>query len=87
MQLGMLRVIIRLHDRAQRAIVETEDVAEETGVDPFTWRAFRATHPEILDKVTQMKFLHPLKSTDEMRNYFKEIVREIDEVFDNMTSY
>lgn len=81
--LGMLRAIIRLHDRAQRAIVETQD-ADDAGVDAFTWRSFRATHPEVLDMITQMKFQEPEQEEDKLRAHFQGVLHEIDDVFDNL---
>ena len=77
----MLRCIVRLYERAQRAITDT---SSEAAGDKFSWRVFAATNPKVIEDLVQMKFESPTQEDAVLREKFDAIAASIDDTFDSM---
>lgn len=83
--LGMLRAIVRLHDRAQRAVAENAGIVSDAGVgaedEPFSWQAFCVTHPEVIEGIVEMKFFPPEADPAELQAKFDALMETIAQAF------
>jgi V-type H+-transporting ATPase subunit A len=73
--IGMLKSIITFYDHCQRAI------AESPAEKKVTWAYLKTTMGGVMQKVIDAKFLDPKTPTDEVRVYYDNLCREIEEGF------
>jgi V-type H+-transporting ATPase subunit A len=73
--IGMLKCIITFYDHCQRAI------AESPAEKKVTWAYIKTTMGAVMQKVIDAKFLNPKTPTSEVRAYYDNICREIEEGF------
>ena len=71
----MLKCIITFYDHCQRAI------AESPAEKKVTWAYIKTTMAGVMQKVIDAKFLTPKTPTNEVKAFYDNICREIEEGF------
>jgi len=73
--IGMLKCIVTFYDHCQRAI------AESPAEKKVTWAYIKTTMGAVMQKVIDAKFLSPKTPTQEVKAFYDNICREIEEGF------
>merc|ERR1712032_637100 len=76
--IGMMRVIVGLHETAQKAM------AEFSGDQRVTWNTINSFMKDIIKKITDMKFEMPRQSEEHFKKVFGDLNDEIAAAFRNL---
>jgi V-type H+-transporting ATPase subunit A len=89
--LGILRCIVHLHDVCLKRIEETAPDSSAPGAasavaaaSQFSWQQLMGTRPELVHKVSRLKFILPETPVPEMTATFDSVVADIDAFFTEM---
>lgn len=74
---GMLRVIIRFYNGAQKAIADSPPEAR------VTWAQIKTALSPVVQKIIGTKFLAPKMPKEQMKKEFDALCDEIDNAFQN----
>merc|ERR1712187_791094 len=66
--IGMMKMIMHFHDKAQKIIAETAN--KDTKV---TWAVIRASMRDTISNITSMKFENPRESEEHFKTFFAKL--------------